>query len=541
MRATPAPIWPDPDAGASSDEWALPRVVDAFAGEVVQPGDLSRAFDVEGCPVVPVAPAVVSMAHVRVRLAAAQRVRQLEEAVTAGPSGETVRLLEQVDVGLLGPADRAAVLRAAEACVAWLQSVSLRVTAAVADAHVAVQARAEDDLARTAARRGASVRDDSVLARQLAQESAAADVAGALRIARRSAVARVQAACALRDRLPLLADQLARGRTSLLHVFAAVDATHPLVEPAAREAVDARAAELAARLPVGAFRSRMRALVLGAEPEQAARRHREAVARRGVAFWPQDDGMATVAATLPAPEARAVWLTLDAEARARREADPKGLRCLDALRADALVALAAAARAAAHAGTGSAGAGAGARASRGGAAPSVELGVVVDLPTLLGLQDNPGHLAGHGPIPAELVRRLAADAAWRRLVSDPLSGALLDASPHRYRPGRRLRRFLDLRDGGCTAPGCSVGARDCDADHVLPFADGGPTIRANLALASRRDHHLHTLCGWRVTRDEVARTTVWTTPFGMPYARPDPPVLPHLDRSPPADPDDPPF
>lgn len=505
----------DPDAGAASEALVLPRLVDVGWGGQAGPGELARTVAVEGGEVVPVAAGVVALTDVLARRGQAAVLAELEAAVAAGPTAAAVRLLEQLDVGLLGAADRAAALRAAEACVAWLQAVSLRLTAAVADSHVAVEARAEDELARTAAKRGATAGQDAVLARQLAEESAATEVAGALRVSRRSAAVRVRAAVTLRDQLPRLAEQLAGGRTSLLHVLAAVAETRVVSGPKALRGLDALLAELAGRLPVGAFRSRVRALVLSAEPEVAARRHEHALSRRRVGYWPEDDGMATLAATLPAPQARAVWLALDAAARARRLADPGGTRCLDALRADAFVALT----------TGGSG-------DRGTTVASarVELGIVVDLPTLLGLQDNPGHLVGHGPIPADLARRLAGDAAWRRLVADPLSGALLDAAPRRYTPGRRLRRFLDLRDTGCTAPGCSVGTRDCDADHGLPFAVGGETVRANLSLASRRHHTLHTVGGWGVCRDEAAQATVWTTPFGTPYARPDPPVLPHLDR-----------
>ena len=52
--------------------------------------------------------------------------------------------------------------------------------------------------------------------------------------------------------------------------------------------------------------------------------------------------------------------------------------------------------------------------------------VTVPAGTLLGLCDEPGELAGYGPIPASMARRLAGDGTWRRVLTDPASGAILD-------------------------------------------------------------------------------------------------------------------
>ncbi|NWJ70321.1 hypothetical protein HX744_07205 [Pseudonocardia sp. ICBG1122] len=41
---------------------------------------------------------------------------------------------------------------------------------------------------------------------------------------------------------------------------------------------------------------------------------------------------------------------------------------------------------------------------------------------------------GRGPVPADLARALAAGGVWQRLVTDPLSGTLLDVGRTRYRP-----------------------------------------------------------------------------------------------------------
>jgi hypothetical protein len=55
-----------------------------------------------------------------------------------------------------------------------------------------------------------------------------------------------------------------------------------------------------------------------------------------------------------------------------------------------------------------------------GMRPAIQ--VCVALSTLLGLDEQPGELAGSGPIPATVARKLAADptGTWRRLVTDPM-------------------------------------------------------------------------------------------------------------------------
>src|SRR6266542_5750392 len=48
---------------------------------------------------------------------------------------------------------------------------------------------------------------------------------------------------------------------------------------------------------------------------------------------------------------------------------------------------------------------------------------------LMGLTEHSAELAGYGPIPAQVARELAADGTWRRLLTDPATGHLLDYSP----------------------------------------------------------------------------------------------------------------
>jgi hypothetical protein len=60
-------------------------------------------------------------------------------------------------------------------------------------------------------------------------------------------------------------------------------------------------------------------------------------------------------------------------------------------------------------------------------------------------------------------------------------------SRRQYRPSAAQRRALELRDGGCTFPGCRIKAAWADAHHVEAWPTG-PTSLDNLALLCRRHH-----------------------------------------------------
>ncbi|MFI2364745.1 HNH endonuclease [Promicromonospora sp. NPDC019610] len=159
--------------------------------------------------------------------------------------------------------------------------------------------------------------------------------------------------------------------------------------------------------------------------------------------------------------------------------------------------------------------------------------VTVPASALLGLDDAPGELDGFGPIPAETARLIAQDATWQRLVTDPVTGVLVDYSSQAYTPGKVLRSAVEARDGTCTFVGCDTPATTCDLDHIEPFdhewreragAAGknqpGQTNASNLHALCRRHHLLKTHAGWGVERDAVTGITTWTTPAGSTHARP---------------------
>ncbi|HEY4898492.1 MAG TPA: DUF222 domain-containing protein, partial [Candidatus Nanopelagicaceae bacterium] len=143
----------------------------------------------------------------------------------------------------------------------------------------------------------------------------------------------------------------------------------------------------------------------------------------------------------------------------------------------------------------------------------VTLNLTLDLPTFLGLEENPGILAGYGEIPASAARLLATDAKWKRFITDPISGNLLDYGRTTYEPPQALVDFILARDRRCRFPSCRQPARICDIDHAIPWEEGGKTSKENLGLLCRRHHRMKTHGGWKLISFEDG-SCQWTSPEG---------------------------
>jgi hypothetical protein len=244
--------------------------------------------------------------------------------------------------------------------------------------------------------------------------------------------------------------------------------------------------------------------VLAVEPETAAERAKQAHADRTLAWWARDDGMAELRLVGSAADVSTIFNVADAIAKQARADGPKqgepGWVSIDALRSDALVAV----------------------ITQGAAIvrpPAVN--VTVDLPTLLGLQDNPAELAGYGPIPAPLARTLAADGRWRRMILDPQTGDLLDLGHTAYKPTTELSRFVKTRDRTCTFPCCQRAADHGDLDHQRPYRNGDPasggTDRANLHPPCRNHHVLKHKGRWTLHTNTGTGRRSWKSPTGHTY------------------------
>jgi hypothetical protein len=408
------------------------------------------------------------------------------------------------------------------------------------------------------------------------------DIACALRLSPGSAYRRVELARRLDGALRRTRDALARGQITFLQALALAERVAGLNDDAAR-AVQDRVLPGAGTASLGRFRAAVARAVAAVDPDGLAAAHRRAVAERRVERWAGDGGEAVLAATGPAVDVELIFAALSAGAEAaERTARERGYDVprMGAARFDTLVGwartalgqpAAGAAREAAESGaghraagdgagdgtggdrgTGAAGAGDGIGDGTGAAgdvcvtgAPGATSGtaddagrgarsgdcgsaagaarpaisVIIDLPTLLGLADNPGELRGHGPIPAVLARALAADGRWRRLVTDPVTGTALDYGRRSYVPPADLAAFVTARDRTCRFPHCTRPAERCDRDHRRAWDDGGATSAANLASLCRRHHRLKTFGGWRYQpRDDGGID--WSSPTGHRYTTP---------------------
>lgn len=411
------------------------------------------------------------------------RVRwQLEHL---GPGTELAGLLDELDVERLSGYDLVSFVGAAERQAAWTQSRQHAAMRELARRRPAPVAPADPD--HPAGR----------LPVGKCSEFTADEIAAELRISRWAAEDRLGLALAL-ARLPGTAEALHRGDIDLVRARAVADAVVVLPDAEAR-AVEIRVLPRATEQTPAALRQSLRRAVLAADPAAARLRHERAQRTRAVRLVPLADGMAGVWSVLRADHALAYLEGITAlAARARAPGDP---RTLDQRRADVLADLGAQLLARDD------------LPRRHGRRPSLQ--VTLAATTALGLDDAPGELAGYGPIPAWLGRELAADATWRRILTDPADGTLVDYGTTVYEPPQGLRDLVVAKHRRCRGPGCRVPAERCDLDHVVEFPEG-PTAEPNLGPLCRHDHRRKHESGWRVTR-LADGTYVHSTPTGHVY------------------------
>ena len=163
--------------------------------------------------------------------------------------------------------------------------------------------------------------------------------------------------------------------------------------------------------------------------------------------------------------------------------------------------------------------------------------LMAPLSTVVGISQEPGELAGFGPVAADIVRQVIADnpqAQWRFSLFDDASGGLFAHGITQVRPdppavgGRggfsaADAAYIRARDGTCRGPaGCSVSASDCEIDHTLARVDGGGHERGNGGCMCKREHMYKHRSGARLEQPEPG-VFVWTTALGHTYeVRPEP-------------------
>ncbi|WP_336715843.1 HNH endonuclease signature motif containing protein, partial [Arthrobacter sp. USHLN218] len=114
--------------------------------------------------------------------------------------------------------------------------------------------------------------------------------------------------------------------------------------------------------------------------------------------------------------------------------------------------------------------------------------------------DEPGVLAGYGPIPPGMARRLAGLAkSWLPVITDEHDQAVIVARQMRY-PPEWLKRQVRLRDETCRGLGCRTHWKHCELDHTQAWEHGGKTELDNLVLRCKPDHLAKHNDGWHTTQ-----------------------------------------
>jgi hypothetical protein len=127
---------------------------------------------------------------------------------------------------------------------------------------------------------------------------------------------------------------------------------------------------------------------------------------------------------------------------------------------------------------------------------------------------------GHGATisATEAIRWLDGGGQVLPIWREEATGAVIGMASKCRLFTEKQRLAMIVRDHGCAFPGCDAPAQYCQAHHVIPWADGGPTTIGNGCLLCAYHHREFENLGWRCTMIN-----------GIPYFTP-PPW--HADRTP---------
>ena len=462
----------------------------------------------------------------------------VSELLSAAPGINTLASLIAIDPQDLSPAARVDYLSALEKQSSWLQAAMQRAIVAVAGIESSISEGPFSGV----------------------DEAEREDVSSALRLSAGTAQMRIDVARILVNHLPNTCSALATGELSAAHATVIAKETAAAIRDGLSEfaifSIEERAiahAEFHTPAQVAHHVRNSIAKFAPATFEEVVEKARDC---RRVSCYNDIDGMSTVVAILPAEDAQTVMKAIEAfivkgnsdfkigahgggtvsggsigahaggtvsgssmsddsadlaaasHSTSNRSSGStiSDTRSADMKRADALTALAGFALAASSEEV--------ALHRR-----PITINVTIDLPTLLGLSENPGQLAGYGAIPASVARALASDGKWKRFITDPQTGNLLDYGRESYEPPQALKDFLIARDRTCRFPGCRRSAALSDLDHAQSWQDGGSTSPENLGALCRRHHRLKTHDGWNVTSHPDGSCT-WISPHGKKFFTP---------------------
>jgi Domain of unknown function (DUF222) len=366
------------------------------------------------------------------------------------------------------------------------------------------------------------------------------EIAAALTLTARGADQLVEFAAGL-ERLPATAAALAAGQIDRAKAYVIADEVSCL-SPAHAAVVEAAVIGRAGGQTTGQLRASARRAVLAADPDAAGRLRETAEKEARVEVWSETSGTAALAGRDLAP---ADVIAADKRIGAlARQLQAMGFgEGLDRLRARAYLALLLGEPLPGQPPVPS---------LTGGTAGSVNL--TMPLAAWLGASEQPGEMAGFGPLPAADTRALAERLAgergsrWCLTLTGPDGRAVAHgcarapgSDPTRrdwelnltirplavadclhpresagYVPSPTLRHVVIVGQRTCSFPGCRRPAARCDQDHTIPHDQGGRTCECNLAPLCRRHHRAKQVRGWRLDQPQPG-TLIWTLPHGRTY------------------------
>ncbi|WP_405778026.1 DUF222 domain-containing protein [Streptomyces sp. NBC_00859] len=349
---------------------------------------------------------------------------------------------------------------------------------------------------------------------------AAEEVACALRISNTTAADRLQVAKELAGQFTNTLGLLEGGEICYMQARNLANACRVLGPEAAARVETA----MVTKMPTQATGQSSRALrrqVIKADPDGYQQRLELRMKEREIVRYPQDDGMVTWGATVPAELGARFDQAVDTHAAVL----PVDDRTLSQRRVDALADLILNRpflQAGSHVPTELETPRTGTSAQPTAATALVH--VTVPLDVLIGASEDPAELKGYGPITATQARTVAfaEGTIWRRLITHPKTGLLIKTDPTTYRPTAEAERHVIARDQQCAFPSCRMPAQRCDLDHIKKFdhdhpESGGKTVPENLIPICRRHHLMKHRANWTVTRDSITGITTWVSPTGHIY------------------------
>ncbi|HEY4914063.1 MAG TPA: DUF222 domain-containing protein [Candidatus Dormibacteraeota bacterium] len=145
------------------------------------------------------------------------------------------------------------------------------------------------------------------------------------------------------------------------------------------------------------------------------------------------------------------------------------------------------------------------------------LQVTASLETLLGLPGAPAADMEFSSVPvsSKTVERLACDASVTRILLDSGS-AVIDVGRAKRTISGPARKALNIRDRGCTWPGCERPASWTSGHHIQHWFHGGTNDPPNLTLLCYRHHWMVHEGNWQIVRGDDGRivTIPPTAKFG---------------------------